>query len=84
MAARGELVAFPMPNNPSSEQVELAKDIVRLDHRSLHTLPPKSKERGEVRDLIVNVVSLLLGDQAEAGRSLLMRSTGCDEDSHDA
>jgi hypothetical protein len=70
------LVNFQVPDNPSLAQVDLAKDIVRIDHRSLHTLPPKSKERGEVRDLLVNVVALLQSGQTEAGRSLLIHAEG--------
>jgi hypothetical protein len=57
-------VTFQTPIDPSSEQVALMNDFVRVDHRSLHTLPPKSRERGEVRDLLVNVASLFEGYSA--------------------
>ena len=65
------LVTFEQPDDPTREETLLAKDIVRLDHRSLHTLPPKGKERREIRDLIVNVVTFLQEHQIAAGRALL-------------
>src|SRR5262249_22607636 len=69
-------VTFQTPIDPSLEQVALMNDFVRVDHRSLHTLPPKSRERGEVRDLLVNVASLVEGGQTEAARSLLIEAEG--------
>jgi hypothetical protein len=69
-------VTFALPEKPSSEEVALSNDFVRIDHRSLHTLPPKSKERGEVRDLLVNVASFLESHQTEAARSLLTQAEG--------
>jgi hypothetical protein len=71
-----KLVTFALPVEPSPEQVDLARDIVRVDHRSLHRLPPKSEERGEVRDLLVNVVSFLQSGETEAGRALLIHTEG--------
>ena len=76
LGASDELVTFALPEKLSLEQIDLAKDIVRLDHQSLHMLPPKSKERGEVRDLIINVVSFFEGGETEAGRSLLTHAEG--------
>ena len=71
-AALGRLlVTFNMPDNPTPAETLLAKEIVRVDHRSLHTLPPHSKERGEIRDLLVNVATFLQARQVEAGRALL-------------
>jgi hypothetical protein len=68
------LVTFEMPDDPTSEEVDLAAEIVRVDHQSLHTLPPKSSERGEIRDLLINVVVLFHGRQPKASRALLQRA----------
>lgn len=70
------LVTFSMPHDLSGEESELAKEIVRIDHRSLHTLPPKSKERSEIRDLLINVVRLFQSRQTKAARSLLHHVEG--------
>jgi hypothetical protein len=68
------LISFPMPSEPSADQSTLIKDIVRLDHRSLHTLSGRAKERGEVRDLLVNVGNLLLDGQTVAARALFQNA----------
>jgi len=64
-------VSFIMPTDATSDEVELATRIVALDHRSLRTLGKNSAQRAELRDLIVNVVSNLLGRQCQAASDLL-------------
>ena len=69
-------VTFELPPKASPDQVDLSYNVVRIDHRSLHTLDPKSRERGEVHDLLVNVVTLLQIGKTEAARSLLVQAEG--------
>jgi hypothetical protein len=65
------LVTFSLPESATPEENDIAKDFVRLDHRSIRTLGPYSNERGEVRDLLINVATMLQEHQAGAARALL-------------
>jgi hypothetical protein len=49
------LVTFELPKDPTPAEVSIAKDFVSLDHRSMRMLGQATPERGEVRDLLLNV-----------------------------
>ncbi|OMG71637.1 hypothetical protein BW685_20255 [Burkholderia ubonensis] len=68
------LVSFGMVENPSDDEYRLAKDIVLLDHRSLRLLGQSSKERAEVQDLIINVVTIFHQRAPDVARGLLDRA----------
>ncbi len=51
-----ELVRFAAPDHPSDEDSDLVRDIVVLDHRSLHAFGAHSQPRAEVRALLQNAV----------------------------
>jgi len=65
------LVTFSLPENATPAESGIAKDFVRIDHRSLRTLGSTTQERGEVRDLLVNVAGFLQNRQTDAARALL-------------
>jgi hypothetical protein len=70
------LVTFAIPDEPSAAEILLSKEIVRVDHRSLRTLGSDSRERAEVRDLLLNVVSFLRQRQCDAANALLAHTEG--------
>jgi hypothetical protein len=51
-----ELVSFSPPDNLSDQEQQLIRDIVVLDHRSLHAFGPYSEPRAEVKALLQNAV----------------------------
>lgn len=64
-------LAFSSPTNPTPEEQKLVRDIVILDHRSLHQLGPLTRERDEVVGLLYNVVILLHQHDTAEGRGIL-------------
>jgi hypothetical protein len=68
------LVTFETVNNPTEEEQRLAKDIVLVDHRSLRLLGPDTKQRAEVRDLIINSVGMYYQRAPQAARSVIDRA----------
>jgi hypothetical protein len=68
------LVSFEAVDDATDEEYRLTKDIVLLDHRSLRLLGPLSAQRAEVRDLIINAVTLYHHRAPQAARSLLDRA----------
>jgi hypothetical protein len=68
------LVSFEAVDNATDEEYRLTKDIVLLDHRSLRLLGPLSAQRAEVRDLILNSVTLYHQRAPQSARSLLDRA----------
>src|SRR5215470_4161755 len=51
-----ELVSFSPADDLSDVEQQLVRDIVVLDHRSLHALGPHSESRAEVKALLQNAV----------------------------
>jgi hypothetical protein len=66
----GKPINFEVPHDPTDYEIQLAKDIVRLDHRSVWTLG-STTERGEVYRLIGNVISFLQQRKPRTARALL-------------
>jgi|ERR1051326_1905784 hypothetical protein len=66
----GRPLNFRIPPRATDVEQTLAKDIVKLDHRSIWTLRA-SPERGEIWRLIYNVIGFLGQRQPEVARQLL-------------
>ncbi len=52
-----DILKFYPPPRPTPEQDAFIADVCSLDHRSLHRLSPKSRERQEVKRLLWNAVT---------------------------
>jgi hypothetical protein len=54
-----DVLKFTVPQSLTSDQAALAAEIVNLDHHSLNTLKPRTRERQEVKRLLSNAVNIL-------------------------
>jgi hypothetical protein len=66
----GKPINFETPADATDYEILLAKDIVRLDHRSVWTLGA-TPERGEVFRLLYNVIVFLTQRKPKVARTLL-------------
>ncbi len=66
-----DILKFYAPPDPTPEQDSFIADVCSLDHRSLHRLSPKSRERQEVKRLLWNAVTACFErDSISQGRLL--------------
>src|SRR5436190_107478 len=70
-----DLVRFPLRKNLTPEEDALVADIVALDHRSLGAFKPRSKEREEIKHLLINAGSLgIVNGSTQVGRLLVEKA----------